>query len=165
LWLGDVGWLLDFRKNRERRLLRSARLPPDRNHKNGRSGADRLYSARKNWSSLMLFNCEHPSVRKLTPEVVNKETALNLHRLQWIRDRDIAPFPKNGIGSRDGPNRGRPLPRKPCSFTAEALGSNSGRKVDYGRFVGLAEYAALKDARSTNPAYTHFKRRDAGVLA
>ena len=41
---------------------------------------------RKNWSSFMIFNCDHPDVRALTPAVVNMATASYLHRLEWISD-------------------------------------------------------------------------------
>jgi hypothetical protein len=41
---------------------------------------------RKNWSSLMLFNGAHPAVRALTPEVVNRLTPAQLHRLEWVGD-------------------------------------------------------------------------------
>lgn len=44
---------------------------------------------RKNWSSLLVFNCAHPSVRALTPEIVNSETGAYLHRLQWVANQDI----------------------------------------------------------------------------
>lgn len=41
---------------------------------------------RKNWSSLMLFNGAHPAVKALTPEVVNRLTPAQLHRLEWVGD-------------------------------------------------------------------------------
>lgn len=41
---------------------------------------------RKNWSSFMLFNCDHPDVRALTPAVVNSASPAFLHRFEWIRD-------------------------------------------------------------------------------
>lgn len=41
---------------------------------------------RKNWSSFMLFNCDHPDVRALTPAVVNSVSPAFLHRFEWIRD-------------------------------------------------------------------------------
>jgi hypothetical protein len=48
---------------------------------------------RKNWSSFMLFNCAHPSTRKLTPEVVNSESGAYLHRMQWAADEEIGEVP------------------------------------------------------------------------
>ena len=41
---------------------------------------------RKNWSSFMIFNCDHPDVKALTPAVVNSATAADLHRFNWIGD-------------------------------------------------------------------------------
>ena len=44
---------------------------------------------RKNWSSFIVFNCDHPSVRKLTPKVVNESEPAYLHRFQWLTDFEI----------------------------------------------------------------------------
>lgn len=41
---------------------------------------------RKNWSSFMVFNCDHPDVRALTPDVVNSASPAFLHRFGWISD-------------------------------------------------------------------------------
>jgi lipopolysaccharide biosynthesis glycosyltransferase len=41
---------------------------------------------RKNWSSFMLFNCDHPDVRALTPQVVNTASPAFLHRFEWVQD-------------------------------------------------------------------------------
>ena len=48
---------------------------------------------RKNWSSMMLINCAHPQVKALTPEVVNRETGMFLHRFQWLTDDVIGDLP------------------------------------------------------------------------
>jgi lipopolysaccharide biosynthesis glycosyltransferase len=44
---------------------------------------------RKNWSSFMVFNCDHPSNKKLTPEMVNSLPGRDLHRLCWLKDDEI----------------------------------------------------------------------------
>jgi len=46
---------------------------------------------RKNWSSVMLINCGHPSNRILTKELVNdpETTGAYLHRFSWLRDDEI----------------------------------------------------------------------------
>jgi hypothetical protein len=44
---------------------------------------------RKNWSSFMVFNCDHPKVQALTPDVVNRATPGYLHQAQWLSDDDI----------------------------------------------------------------------------
>ena len=43
---------------------------------------------RKNWSSFMVFNCDHPDVKALTPEVVNSATPAFLHRFEWVSGDD-----------------------------------------------------------------------------
>ena len=48
---------------------------------------------RKNWSSFVPFNCEHPQVKMLTPEVVNTQTGMYLHRFQWLTDDLIGELP------------------------------------------------------------------------
>ena len=38
---------------------------------------------KKNWSSLMLFNCAHPDCANLTPEIVNTKSGQWLHQFYW----------------------------------------------------------------------------------
>lgn len=51
-------------------------------------GKQQTIYPRKNWSSFMVFNCDHPDVKALTPEVVNTATPAFLHRFEWIKDGD-----------------------------------------------------------------------------
>jgi lipopolysaccharide biosynthesis glycosyltransferase len=46
---------------------------------------------RKNWSSVMLFNCGHPANRALTMDLVNSPeiNGAYLHRLSWLQNYDI----------------------------------------------------------------------------
>ena len=46
---------------------------------------------RKNWSSLVLWNCGHPSNKKVTKELVNdpSTTGKYLHRFSWLEDHEI----------------------------------------------------------------------------
>ena len=44
---------------------------------------------RKNWSSMILWNCEHPSNAKLTLDDINNQTGSYLHRFQWLDDSEI----------------------------------------------------------------------------
>ena len=48
---------------------------------------------RKNWSSMMMFNCSHPSVKNLSVETVNLETGAYLHRMEWAKDSEIGAIP------------------------------------------------------------------------
>jgi hypothetical protein len=44
---------------------------------------------RKNWSSVVLWNCEHIKNKVVTPEFVNSSEALELHRFTWLEDNEI----------------------------------------------------------------------------
>lgn len=44
---------------------------------------------RKNWSSVVVWNCGHPSNRKVTPDFVNTASAMDLHRFTWLQDDEI----------------------------------------------------------------------------
>jgi hypothetical protein len=44
---------------------------------------------RKNWSSVVLWNCEHIKNQVVTPEFVNSAEALALHRFTWLEDNEI----------------------------------------------------------------------------
>jgi len=45
--------------------------------------------ARKNWSSVVLFNCDHPANKALTTELVNSVPGRDLHRFCWLEDDQI----------------------------------------------------------------------------
>ncbi|WP_151671420.1 glycosyltransferase [Nitrincola schmidtii] len=44
---------------------------------------------RKNWSSVVLWNCSHPKNKIVDPNFVNSQTGLVLHRFKWLDDNDI----------------------------------------------------------------------------
>lgn len=48
---------------------------------------------RKNWSSMLVYNCQHPSTQKLTLEAVNTQSPAWLHRLLWADDSEIGEIP------------------------------------------------------------------------
>ena len=49
--------------------------------------------ARKNWSSVMLFNCDHPANKALTVDLVNSVPGRDLHRFCWLEDDLIGELP------------------------------------------------------------------------
>ena len=48
-----------------------------------------LQYPRKNWSTMILWNCNHPKNKALTLDTVNTETPKYLHRFEWLDDEDI----------------------------------------------------------------------------
>jgi lipopolysaccharide biosynthesis glycosyltransferase len=61
---------------------------------------------RKNWSSVILWNCSSFPNRRLTPEFIEKATGAQLHRFSWIDDARIGELPKewNWLPDEYGPN-------------------------------------------------------------
>jgi len=57
-------------------------------------GRPQEYYPRKNWSSLMLFNCSHPSIKNLNLENINTQTPAWLHRMGWCQDDEIGEIDK-----------------------------------------------------------------------
>ncbi len=48
---------------------------------------------RKNWSSLVLWNCGHKSNRLLTPKFIQDKPGSYLHRFAWLKDGEIGELP------------------------------------------------------------------------
>lgn len=48
---------------------------------------------RKNWSSVMLVNCDHPAHLRLSLPMVNYWPGALLHRFAWLRDEEIGALP------------------------------------------------------------------------
>jgi hypothetical protein len=48
---------------------------------------------RKNWSSVMLFNCAHPAHTRLTLDHLNMLPGRDLHRFCWLEDSEIGELP------------------------------------------------------------------------
>lgn len=49
---------------------------------------------RKNWSSLILWNCGHPANRILAPQLVTESPGSFLHRFSWLKDEQIGELPQ-----------------------------------------------------------------------
>lgn len=56
-------------------------------------GQEQTRYARKNWSSVMLFNLEHVSNVNLTVDLVNSVPGRDLHRFCWLKDEEIGELP------------------------------------------------------------------------
>jgi lipopolysaccharide biosynthesis glycosyltransferase len=48
---------------------------------------------RKNWSSVILWNCGHALNRQITPEFVQNATGAQLHRFTWLPDDQVGELP------------------------------------------------------------------------
>ena len=68
---------------------------------------------RKNWSSVVLWNCGHPSNQQINKELVNdpETTGKYLHRFSWLKDDEIGSIPHTWnwlVGWYNEPDDGTP---------------------------------------------------------
>ena len=49
---------------------------------------------RKNWSSVVLYNCDHPANKRLTVDMVNSLPGRDLHQFCWLKDNEIGELPQ-----------------------------------------------------------------------
>lgn len=62
---------------------------------------------RKNWSSVVLWNCGHQANRALTVDLVNTVPGRDLHRFCWLDDAEVGALPTEWnvlIGEQSHPN-------------------------------------------------------------
>lgn len=143
LWLADVSELIALCDDRFAVMcVHHDHRPNERIKMDGRQQT--LYP-RKNWSSLVLYNCGHPANRALTPELVNRETGAFLHRFQWLDDALIGAVPEtwNWLeGWSEKPKTGHP---KAVHYTRGGPWFDNWRDVDFAE-LWLAEAKKLDDA-------------------
>lgn len=74
-------------------------------------GAKNENYPRKNWSSVIIWNCNSFPNRKLTPDFVEKASGAELHRFTWLQDERIGELPIewNWLPDEFGPNENAKL--------------------------------------------------------
>jgi hypothetical protein len=97
LWRTDVGELLSLADPRYAVMVVQHAYSPVESIK--MDGQIQLAYPRKNWSSLMLWNCRHPAHAAL-PELVNTWTGRRLHGFEWLDNALIGALPERGTGWR-----------------------------------------------------------------
>ena len=50
--------------------------------------------AKKNWSSVMVWNCSHPKNKILTPSFIEQQKPGFLHKFEWLDDNLVGSLPK-----------------------------------------------------------------------
>ena len=76
-------------------------------------GKQQTIYPRKNWSSVVLWNCSHPSNKQVNKHLVNHPdtTGKYLHRFSWLKDEEIGSIPHNWnwlVGWYKEPSDGKP---------------------------------------------------------
>ena len=93
LWMVDPAEIMKYADNKYAVMVVKHDYQPPEGEK--MDGQKQYQYPRKNWSSMILWNCGHPSNKAITPELVNYETGKYLHRFSWLSDEEIGEVPLN----------------------------------------------------------------------
>lgn len=91
VFLGDASELLDHADPSKAVMV--VKHPPLTDTAPKMDGQAQQAYARKNWSSVMLWNCDHPANRRLTLQDVNERPGRDLHAFYWLHDSEIGELP------------------------------------------------------------------------
>lgn len=92
LWRADIAKLVDYKsKDYAALVVKHNHRPVERTKMDNQ--IQEIYP-RKNWSSLVLWNCGHPANKALTIEAVNKWSGRQLHSFSWLTDKLIGEIPE-----------------------------------------------------------------------
>jgi lipopolysaccharide biosynthesis glycosyltransferase len=91
VWLEDVKNIFNLCQNQFAVMVVKHNYYPVNGNK--MDGKIQYLYPRKNWSSMVLWNCEHPSNRKLTIETINNCNPSYLHQFKWLSDDEIGEVP------------------------------------------------------------------------
>jgi len=93
LWQCDINELLNFYDDKYAVMCVQHDYQPKSNTK--MDGIVQTTYPRKNWSSLMVFNCEHKDTKNLTVKNVNEKSSRYLHRMEWADEVGSIPITYN----------------------------------------------------------------------
>ena len=91
LFLKDVKELMSLQNNSKAILCVKHEYKPKEKTKMGNK--KQINFSKKNWSSLMLINCGHPSMKNLDLSTVSEASGRYLHQFQWLDDDEIGSIP------------------------------------------------------------------------
>ena len=87
IWMLDPAQIMQYADEKYAVMVVKHDYTPPEGEK--MDGQKQLPYPRKNWSSVILWNCGHPSNKKVTPDLVNTETGQYLHRFNWLKNDEI----------------------------------------------------------------------------
>jgi lipopolysaccharide biosynthesis glycosyltransferase len=129
LFLDDIKNLLDLYDERYAIMCCKHEYTPKTSVK--MDGKIQTTFPKKNWSSLMIFNNEHPKIKTLSPGTINFQSGKFLHQFKFLEDDDIGSLPIQWnwlVGWYKEPSDGSP---KALHFTEGGPWLNGYETVEY----------------------------------
>lgn len=93
LCYADIAQLFALARKKYAVMVVKHEQPPAPDGTRKMDGQAQTNYARKNWSSVVLWNCEHPANARLTPEILNTWPGRDLHAFRWLKDDEIGELP------------------------------------------------------------------------
>lgn len=87
----DISTLFAFRDPSKAVLCVKHKYEPK--HTTKMDGQAQSAYSRKNWSSVILYNVDHPANQRLTVQMVNTLPGRDLHAFCWLKDDEIGDLP------------------------------------------------------------------------
>ena len=166
LWLGDIAHLLDQIDDKYAIMCVQHDYKPTVLAK--LAGCRQEAYPRKNWSSMVLYNCGHPANASLTLDTINTRDGSFLHRFAWITDDALIgaiDYEWNFLAEWYKPYEGGRQP-KAIHYTEGGPWFPDHRKTDYSHewFEYLKMYeATLQTPRKLCP-FERFSEKGASIL-
>jgi hypothetical protein len=146
LWLADPNEILAQADDTKAVMCVQHRHEPDERTK--MDGQLQLLYARKNWSSLILFNLAHPANAALDLDMLNTVPGRDLHRFCWLKDSEIGALPETWNWLEGWSPKGE-APPKAIHYTRGGPWMSGWEEVQYAD-LWLAEFGAMTlDRRRT----------------
>jgi lipopolysaccharide biosynthesis glycosyltransferase len=129
LWLTDIEELFKLKNDKYAVMCVKHDYKPL--NKTKMDGKAQLHYPRKNWSSLILWNCSHPANKRLSLNIINSKDGKYLHRFGWLKNSLIGSINKEWnwlVGWYKEPRDGSP---KALHFTEGGPWFKNHKNVDY----------------------------------
>jgi hypothetical protein len=92
VFMGDVAELFRVADSKYAvQVVKHDYQPADANKMDGQRN---LAYGRKNWSSVILWNCDHPANKRLSLSDVQERRGLDLHQFYWLNEAEIGHLPR-----------------------------------------------------------------------
>lgn len=87
VFLSDIAEL--FEQADPDKAVMVVKHPPQKDEGSKMDGQAQARYPRKNWSSVVLWNCDHPANKRLSLQDVNERPGRDLHAFYWLADSEI----------------------------------------------------------------------------
>lgn len=91
--LTDIKKLFDLAEQRSAVMVVKHKHEPTEKYHD--AGQLQSFYRRKNWSSVILWNLDHPSNQRLTEEELNTRPGRDLHAFHWLNEYEIGELPES----------------------------------------------------------------------